>query len=124
MRRAVALIALAACAGAATPQQPERVATSDIKVLMASALEAHDGAAHGVLTGQAADAITARFGATTPIFVDVSTERRYAQPGCSRLKVAFWQDGVKLPQAAQPRRQTIEFGIDYCRDGQPPSARR
>jgi hypothetical protein len=46
-----------------------------------------------------ADAITKRFGATSPIFIDVTTEKRYAQPGCSRLKVTFWQDGVLLPGA-------------------------
>jgi hypothetical protein len=32
----------------------------------------------------------------------------------------FWQDGVLLPGASGPRRQTIDFGINYCRDGQPP----
>jgi hypothetical protein len=32
----------------------------------------------------------------------------------------FWQDGVLLPGASSPRRQTIDFGINYCLDGQPP----
>lgn len=54
-----------------------------------------DGQAHGVLTGEMADAITRRFGATSPILIDVTTEKHYAQPGCSRLKVTFWQDGVR-----------------------------
>ena len=36
-----------------------------------------------------------------------------------------WQDGVQLPNygaggVQAPRRQTIDFGINYCRDGQPP----
>jgi len=57
----------------------------------------------------------------------VSTEKRYAQPGCSRLNVRFWQDGVQLPNygaggVQAPRRQTIDFGINYCRDGQPPQS--
>jgi hypothetical protein len=39
--------------------------------------------------------------------------------------VRFWQDGVQLPNYGAggllaPRRQTIDFGINYCRDGQPP----
>ncbi len=81
--------------------------------------------AQAVLVGEVADAISKRFNATTPIYIDVSTEKRYAQPGCSRLNVRFWQDGVQLPNygaggAQAPRRQTIDFGINYCRDGQPP----
>jgi serine/threonine protein kinase len=68
------------------------------------------------------DAITQRFKGTTPIYNDVSTERRYAQVGCSRLKVRFWQDGVQLPGVPAPRRQTIDFGINYCRDGLPPKS--
>ena len=78
-----------------------------------------------ILVGEVADAISKRFNATTPIYIDVSTEKRYAQPGCSRLNVRFWQDGVQLPNygaggVQAPRRQTIDFGINYCRDGQPP----
>jgi hypothetical protein len=37
--------------------------------------------------------------------------------------VLFWQDGVHLPEAKAPRRQRIEFGIDYCLDGLPPRSR-
>jgi hypothetical protein len=120
MRYSIFATAFAGLLSQASAQEPARVATSDVKALMAAAIDAEDGAAHGVLTGDAAAAITARFGAGTPIFIDVSTERRYRQPGCSRLNVRFWQDGVTLPAASQPRRQTVEFHINYCRDGQPP----
>ena len=85
-----------------------------------AAMQANDGQAHGVLTGDIAEAITKRFSASSPIYIDVSTEKRYAQPGCARLKVSFWQDGVTLPGAAAPRRQTVDFGINYCLDGRPP----
>ena len=57
----------------------------------------------------------------SPIYIDVTTEKRYAQGGCSRLKVTFWQDGVLLP-ARGPRRQTMDFGINYCLDGRPPQS--
>ncbi len=97
-----------------------RTPVPDPRPLMLAALQASDGEAHGVLTGEIAEAITRRFGATSPIYVDVSTERRYAQAGCARLKVNFWQDGVNLPEATAPQRQTIEFGINYCLDGRPP----
>jgi hypothetical protein len=100
----------------------DRMQVKDAKVLLVAAIDAPTGQAQGVLVGEIADAITQRFKGTTPIFIDVTTERRYAQPGCSRLKVRFWQDGVQLPGVPTPRRQTIDFGINYCRDGQPPAS--
>ena len=101
----------------------ERVPVADARPLLLAAIDAPDGQAHGVLAGPLAEAITRRFGASSPIHVDVSTLRRHAQPGCSRLNVRFWQDGVRLPGSAAPRRQTVDFGIDYCRDGLPPRSR-
>ena len=98
----------------------ERVAVPDARPLLLAAIDAPDGRAHGLLSGPMADAITARFKATSPVYIDVSTERRYAQAGCRRLKVSFWQDGVQLPGEPSPRRRTIDFGINYCRDGLPP----
>ena len=92
----------------------------DARPVLLAALQASDGTAHGVLTGEMADAITKHFEATSPIYIDVSTEKRYREPGCSRLKVLFWQEGVKLPGVAAPRKQTIEFGINYCNTGLPP----
>ena len=102
----------------------ERTPVPDARPLMLVALQATDGQAYGVMTGAIADAITRRFSATSPIYIDVTTEKHYAQPGCSRLKVVFWQDGVLLPGVEAPRRQTIEFGINYCLDGLPPKSLR
>ena len=99
---------------------PVRTPVPDARPVMFAALRATDGKAYGVLTGEIADAITQRFKATSPIYIDISTERRYVQPGCARLKVSFWQDGVLLPGAAAPRRQTVDVGINYCLDGLPP----
>jgi len=99
-----------------------RTPVSDARPVMLAALQSADGQAHGVLSGEMADAITKRFGAISPIYIDVTTEKRYAQPGCSRLKVTFWQDGVLLPGATTPRRQTMDFGINYCLDGRPPQS--
>lgn len=119
---AVALIA--ACALPAVADDVRRTPVPDARPVMLAALQATDGQSHGVLTGEMADAITKRFGATSPIYIDVTTEKRYAQPGCSRLKVTFWQDGVLLPGALSPRRQTVDFGINYCLDGRPPQSLR
>ena len=120
MRLLLPLLLASAMSSAAIAQQ--RVTVENAKALLIEAIDAPDGQAHGMLTGPLADAITERFKATTPIYVDVSTERRYAQEGCRRLKVRFWQDGVQLPGQPAPRRQTIDFGINYCRDGLPPKS--
>ncbi len=115
-------VTLAASAPAADPVP--RTPVADARPVMLAALQAADGRAHGVLTGEVAEAITQRFGATSPIFIDVSTEKRYAQAGCSRLKVSFRQEGVRLPGAQAPRTQTMDFGINYCLDGLPPKSLR
>jgi hypothetical protein len=100
----------------------DRAQVQDARPLLIAAIEAPDGQARGVLVGEIADAITRQFKGTSPIYIDVTTERRYTQAGCSRLNVRFWQEGVQLPGAAAPRRQTIDFGINYCRDGLPPKS--
>ena len=100
----------------------ERIPVQDARPLLIAAIDAPGGAAHGKLVGEIANAITQRFKSTSPIYIDVTTERRYAQAGCRRLKVRFWQDGVQLPGVPALRRQTIDFGINYCRDGQPPKS--
>ena len=97
----------------------DRTPVQDARPLLVAAIDAPNGVAHGILVGEIADAITQRFQGTSPIYIDVTTERRYAQPGCRRLNVRFWQDGVQLPGVPAPRRQTIDFGVNYCRDGQP-----
>ncbi|QDL38737.1 hypothetical protein [Rhodoferax sediminis] len=103
-------------------QMYPRTPVPDARPVMLAAIQATNGEAHGVLTGDVANAISQRFGASSPIFIDVTTERRYQQPGCSRLKVLFSQDGVLLPGAPAPRKQTMEFGINYCLDGLPPKS--
>ena len=113
---------LTACAVLAHAQAFDRTAVADARPLMIAAIDSAAGTAYGVLVGDTADAITRQFKGSSPIYIDVATERRYTQAGCSRLKVLFWQEGVLLPGAASPRKQTIEMGINYCRDGLPPKS--
>jgi hypothetical protein len=113
---------LTACAGLAHAHAFARTAVADARPLMIAAIDSPAGTAYGVLVGDTADAITRQFKGSSPIYIDVSTERRYAQAGCSRLKVSFWQEGVLLPGAASPRKQSIEMGINYCRGGLPPKS--
>jgi hypothetical protein len=112
------LVALVVASSVAPAQ--ERMSVRDARELLIAAIDATSGQAHGILVGDIADAISRQFRTGSPIYIDVTTERRYAQAGCSRLQVRFWQDGVHLPGEVAPRRQTIDFGINYCRDGQPP----
>lgn len=100
----------------------ERTPVTDPRPLLIAALDAPTGAAHGILVGESAEAIARRFQSASPIYIDVTTLRRYRQAGCSRLKVAIWQEGVVLPGAAAPRKQTLDIGINYCRDGLPPKS--
>jgi hypothetical protein len=99
-----------------------RVPVDDVRVLLVAAIDSPSGTAKGVLTSEAGRLITARFKASGPIQVDVTTERRYAQPSCSRLKVTFSQDGVQLREDSVPKRRTIEFGLNFCRTGLPPQS--
>jgi hypothetical protein len=119
-RHTSSFTALALCVSGALAEV--RVEVPDVRSLLVAAIDAADGRAQGILVGPAADAITQRFKGTTPIHLEVSTVRRYVQAGCSRLNLRAWQDGVLLPGALAPRRQTIDIGINYCRDGQPPKA--
>lgn len=114
---AAGLIILAAATQAAAP---DRIPVEDARPLLIAAIDAPSGEAHGVLVGQTAEAITKHFQSTAPITIDVTTEKRFRQAGCSRLKVLFAQEGVLLPGKSAPERRTIEFGINYCRDGLPP----
>ena len=99
-----------------------RQAVEDLRVLMVAAIDSPTGEARGVFVGEMARMLTERFRATSPILVDVITERRYKQPGCSRLKMTLSQDGVNLPGASAPRKQTFDIGLNYCRDGMPPKS--
>lgn len=119
-RTCAVLLGWAVSALAAARAEPVRTPVPDARPVLLAALQSPDGSAHGVLTGELADAITKHFRATSPIYIDVSTEKRYREPGCSRLKVLFWQEGVQLPGVPAPRKQSIEFGINYCATGLPP----
>ena len=64
-------------ASPASPTTSSRTPVPDARLVMLAASRRPTGRAHGVLTGEMADAITKRFGATSPIYIDVTTEKRY-----------------------------------------------
>jgi hypothetical protein len=122
MRGFFAVCVMLIAGAAMSAQGVPRVPVDDFRVLLVAALDSPAGEAHGILIGPMADAITARGNATGPLLIDVTTLRRYGQPGCSRLNVRFSQEGVVVPGAAAPRKQTLDLGLDYCRDGRPPAS--
>lgn len=99
-----------------------RLDVPDVKSLLLAAIDAPDGRASGVLKNADTHAISTHFGATSPVSVDVATLLRYAQPGCRRLAVRIWQEGVRLNAQQAPGTQTMQFDINYCRDGRPPAS--
>ncbi|MDP1692091.1 MAG: hypothetical protein Q8L49_09130 [Burkholderiaceae bacterium] len=122
MKSFFAIVAIVSHVVASAQNNAPRVPVEDVRVLLVSAIDSPNGQAQGVLIGQMASLITDRFRASGPILVDVTTERRYRQPGCSRLKLTFAQDGVNLPGASGPERRTVDIGLNYCRDGTPPKS--
>ena len=99
-----------------------RIVVSDPRALMVAAIDSPAGEAHGIMIGKMTDLISKFFSTEAPLYIDVTTQRRFTQAGCSRLKVLFSQEGVKLKDDVPPRKQTVEIGINYCRDGLPPKS--
>ena len=93
---------------------------SDVRQLLVAAIDSSTGTARGEFVGPFADGLKKKFQSGAPILVDVSTEKRFSQEGCSRLKMVWSQDKVVLPDSKGPQRKTVEFGLNYCRDGMPP----
>ena len=122
----IACVLSAASCVHAQQEAMDRPPVTDLRVLLLQALDSPQGRAQGKLVGEWADAITKKFSISGikagDILVDVHTLKRYAQAGCSRLNIRLAQDVVLLPGAKEPRLQTMDVGLNYCRDGQPPKS--
>jgi len=85
------------------------------KQLLLMAIDAPDGKASGVLN----DAVAVHFRETTgsplPVLVEVSTLKHFRQDGCRRVNLRIRQEGAGKGQFG------IEYGINLCRDGSPPT---
>lgn len=91
---------------------------ADLRPLMTEAI--NNGESHGILGGDAAMFLREHLGATSPLRVNVTTIKKYNQPGCSRLNVQFLQDNVKFPKEKEGKNREIDFQLSYCLDGRPP----
>lgn len=101
---------------------PQRTQAGDLRSLLVAAINAPDGQASGELVGEIPSAISQRFRSRAPLRVDVTTLRRFKQTGCSRLNVKFSQNDVLLPGAPVPQARTLDVGLNYCLDGNPPES--
>ena len=115
----VAILLGALIAMSSQAQTTQRIAVTEIKLLLA--LAAERGAAHGVLTGPGADYMRRRVDATAPIEIDVSTLHALPQPGCARLEVTTRQRDV-LEQGKRAD-QELRWQVSFCRDGSFPEKR-
>jgi hypothetical protein len=93
---------------------------TDVRQLLVAAIDSSTGTSRGEFVGPFAGGIKKKFRSDAPILVVVSTEKRFSQEGCSRLKMVWSQDNVVLPHSKEPQRKSIEVGLNYCRDGMPP----
>lgn len=125
MLKFITTLAVASIAHAAVAQGAPRLLVEEprlLRTLLVAAIDSPTGEAHGQMSGDIAKMMSDRFRTTGPILIDVTTERRYVQPGCSRLKIRFAQDGVVMPGASAPQNKTVDIGLNYCRDGLPPKS--
>lgn len=113
------IITAIACAHNAAGETVTRTPISGIKPLLIRAIE--QGAAHGVLVGDAATYVRQKLDANTPIEIDVRTLHTLPQPGCSRLEVTTRQQDVL--EKTKRSDQALTYQVSYCRDGRFPDKR-
>ena len=89
--------------------------SATVKQLLLMAIDAPDGKASGVLTDAIADRFRQASGSTLPVLVEVSTLKHFRQDGCRRLNLRIRQEGAGKGQFG------IDYGINLCRDGSPPT---
>ena len=99
----------------------ERAQTEDgLRGFLIAALQSTDGRSGGVLTGRVPTLMASMFSTSAPLRVDVSTLRKYSEPGCARLNVKFSQAAVIETKDATPADKVFAVQMNYCLDGRPP----
>jgi hypothetical protein len=89
--------------------------SATVRQLLLMAIDAPDGRAKGVMTDAIADRFRQATGSTLPVLVEVSTLKHFRQEGCRRLNLRIRQEGAGKGQFG------IDYGINLCRDGSPPT---
>jgi len=120
MKTAMAVVSLLMPVAPLAFADAARVQVDNLKPLLVAAIDSPAGMARGELSGKMGAAMMRLFRTDRPVLVDVSTQYRFKQAGCSRLTVRLSQAGVVLKDAARPKDMVADIGINYCRDGSPP----
>jgi len=107
---------LSASAALAAPARE----VTDLRALWMSAIDSPDGRASGVFVSPEAKAIASQMKTTSPLQVQVTTIRTYAQDGCRRLQMTITAENAVVGPSAGPRNQDLVYAFNYCRDGRPP----
>lgn len=117
MKRTIAPLALALAVTAVHAK--DRVPVRNIKPLLISAIE--QGAARGVIVGEAAAYVRQLFDTAAAIEVDVKRLHALHQPGCSRLEVSTRQ--LAVSENGKREGKELVYQVSYCRDGTFPEKR-
>jgi len=99
----------------ALPSLVSAESSATVKQLLLMAIDAPDGKVRGVLNDPIADRFRQATGSTLPVLVEVTTLKHFRQDGCRRLNLRIRQEGAGKGQFG------IDYGINLCRDGSPPT---
>jgi len=91
-----------------------------VKPLLLRAIDAVDGKSRGIIVGPIADRFKRTTGSSASITADVTTTKSFRQEGCKRLNVRLIQGGVAT-SAGEFSDFGMEYGLNLCRDGSPPT---
>ncbi|MBX3630316.1 MAG: hypothetical protein KF908_10515 [Nitrosomonas sp.] len=93
---------------------------NSIRPLLMEAIAAPTGHAAGTITGQFAENFKRMSGSGMPVFANVTTVHVFEEEGCRRLNLHLKQSGV-ITTEGKPADFDISYGINLCRDGNPPA---
>lgn len=93
--------------------------SAEVKDFLYQALDSKTGTASGVVTGSMSDRFKQTTRSSAPVTADVSTLKRFRQPGCSRLALVLKQEGVPT-KGGKFVPFLMRYELNVCRDGNPP----
>ncbi len=69
---------------------------SNVKPFLLQELDHPDGITQGEITGPIADKFRTTTKSMSPVIVNVTTLKRFKQPGCNRLNLSLRQDNYRI----------------------------
>jgi len=93
---------------------------TSVKPLLLQALDDPHATIQGEMIGPVADKFRTTTKSESPVIATVTTIKQFNQPGCSRLNLRFQQANV-LDTSGKPRDIALNIGVNYCKNGDPPT---